>query len=362
MNTNLTIKLLRTIGSPFIAENKPVIPQNREEALRLYEYAKKNKIELLYLTSLKDQEKLKDFGLECKYYEEFKKHNEQLITAVRIAKLLNLFGVNYAIFKSIMPFPATPNDVDIIHFGTDKEYNTLIEKIRLSGEYKEIVNPRGYPYPFKHDFHDARKCEHIDPYKKDVYDIDIYHGITVSYIVYLDEVYFRKYATKTKILDNEIKVLSPEADLVAIIVHSIITEQLLTLFSYYATLYHLKNNISVDDFISIARENNVTFPVKTHFSLIAELHQAAHGFVPGKVEELLAELGSERYESENLLKNNFKTPHRYSLLTIAKTFFEKLKEAKFRGSVAKQMVYMLTPRLAEWTIRNIILRRRRETY
>jgi len=361
MNTNLTIKLLRTIGSPFIAENKPVIPQNREEALRLYEYAKKNKIELLYLTSLKDQEKLKDFGLECKYYEEFKKYNEQLITAVRIAKLLNLSGVNYAIFKSIMPFPATPNDVDIIHFGTDKEYNTLIEKIRLSGEYKEIVSPRGYPYSFKHDFHDARKCEHIDLYKKDIYDIDIYHGLTVSYIRYLSEKKIKKHITKIKILNNEIKVLSPEADLVAIIAHSIITEQLLTLLVYYATLYHL-TEISINDFISIVRENYVTFPVKTHLSLVAELHKAAHGFVPEKIKEMLAELGEETSERIKLLKNNLKMPYKYSLSSVIRTFLEKAREDKFRRSVVKQTVYMLNPKLAKWVIYNILWRRIRETY
>jgi len=59
-----TIKLLRTIGSPFAPEQKQVLPENKEEALELYEYATKNKIGLAYLESLKDQERLEEFGLK----------------------------------------------------------------------------------------------------------------------------------------------------------------------------------------------------------------------------------------------------------------------------------------------------------
>ncbi|MCK4736572.1 MAG: hypothetical protein KAT65_29230, partial [Methanophagales archaeon] len=178
----------------------------------------------------------------------------------------------------------------------------------------------------------------------------------------LDEVNFRKYVTKTKILNNEIKVLSSEADLVAIIVHSIIPEQLLTLFSYYATLYHL-TKISIDDFISIIRENNVTSPVKAHFSLVAELHQAAHGFVLEEIGDVLVELGDDVKERKKLIKNDFKMPHRYSLPVIIRTLLEKTKEDKFRRSAVKQTVNMLSnPKLAKRVISEVILRRRRETY
>jgi len=59
---------------------------------------------------------------------------------------------------------------------------------------------------------------------------------------------------------------------------------LCTLFVYYATLHYLEkmNSKEIKRFIDIAKENNVTFPVRTHFSLVAELHNAAHGFVPRK--------------------------------------------------------------------------------
>jgi len=361
-SSNSTIKLLRTIGSPFAPEQKQVLLENRSEAVELYDYAIKNKIGLAYLESLKGREKLEEFGLKLKYQEEQKKHNEQEITASRVSELFNSFSVNYAIFKSIMPFPATPNDVDIIHFGSAKEYKKATE-IMLHSNYIEI---KGQADAEQRMFHDARECGHLDPHKKDVYDIDLYQKISASYVLYLDKRKFEKHVTEINLSssNNKIKVLSPEAELVAIITHSIIPEMLCTLFVYYATLYHLEkmNSEEINKFIGIAKENNVTFSVKAHFSLVAELHKVAHGSVPEKIEGLLANLGDETSERKNLIENDFKTPHRYSGSTIIRTLLEKMREREFRWSFLKQMVFMLNPRLAKWVIYNIIWRRRRETY
>ena len=293
---NLTLKLLRIIGSPFAPEQGRILPENKSEALELYKYATKNKIGLLFLETLNKQGKISEFNLVSEYSRKIKNHKEQLITATRVAELLNSIDCDYALFKSIMPFPATPNDIDIIHFGSDDEYNTIINVFLRSG-YREIVSPRGYPYPFKHDFHDARNGEHVDSSNKDIYDVDMYHGITVSYIEYLDEVKIRKYVTKKEMFGTEISSLNREADLVTIIVHSLITEQLLTLFSYYSTLYHLINS-SIRDFITIAKENNVTFPVKVHCSLVAELHKNAHGFIPEKIDAIWQSWAMKRKRKE----------------------------------------------------------------
>lgn len=356
VSMNSTIKLLRTIGSPFASDQE--LTGSKEEALELYGYATKNKIGLLYLESLK--EKLEEFGLKTKYQEEQKKHNEQSITAIRISELFNSFGVNYAIFKSIMPFPATPNDVDIIHFGSDDEFNNAA-KIMLQSGYIEL---KGSADSSQREFHDARECGHLNPHKKDIYDIDVYQKVAASYIIYLDKRKLEKYVTEIGRSDNRIKVLKPEAELVAIIIHSIIPEQLCTLFVYYATLHHLvrMNSEEIDRFIAIARENNVIFPVKAHCSLVAALHKVAHGFVPEIIEGLLTQLGDETREKRILLENNFKMPHKYSLSAVMRILLEKSKETEFRRSVVTQMVCMLNPKLAKWVIWNVIWRRRRETY
>ena len=361
-SSNSTIKLLRTIGSPFISCQEQELPESKDEASKLYDYATKNKIGLVYLESLKNHGKSEDFGLKLKYREEQKKHTEQIATAVRISERFNSSSVNYAIFKSIMPFPATPNDVDIIHFGSNAEYEKAV-RILPRSEYME-VNDAGLTDTSQRMFHDTRECEHVDPYTKDVFDIDIYQSISASYILYLDKRKLEKYVTEMNMSGNKLKVLRPEADLAAIIIHSIIPEQLCTLFVYYATLHHLAKMDSeeINRFIDIAKENNITFPVKAHCSLVAELHKAAHGFVPEKIEEILGELGNERSERKCLLRNNFKMPHRYSLPVVIRTLLKKAKEEEFRRSAVKQAISMLNPKLAKYVISEIILRRRRETY
>ena len=356
---NPTLKLLRVIGSPFISERE--LPKDKDEALELYNHATKNKIGLLYLEALKDQEKLEEFELKSKYGEEHKKHDTQSITASRISELFNFSGVNYAIFKSIMPFPATPNDVDIIHFGSDDEFERATE-IMLQSDYMEV---KGQADAEQRMFHDARVCEHLDSHTKDVYDVDLYQKVSASYVLYLDKRKLEKYISELNISNNKLKVLRPEAELVTIIIHSIIPEMLCTLFVYYATLYHfaIMTSEEINRFFNIAKENNVTFPVTTHCSLVAGLHKAAHGFVPEKIEEVLTELGDETTERRVLLKNNLKTPHKYSLSAVIRTLLEKMKERAFRQSVVKQMMYMLiNPRLVKWVIYNILWRRRRETY
>lgn len=360
-SSNSSVKLLQTIGSPFAPEQKQVLPENKSKALELYTHAIKNKIGLLYLEALKNQGELEEFGLKSKYQEEQKKHDIQSITAIRISELFNTFNVNYAIFKSVMPFPATPNDVDIIHFGSEAEYKKAVG-IMLRSAYMEV---KGEADAEQRMFHDARDGElNPHPHKKDVYDVDLYQKISASYVLYLDKRKLKRYVIEININGDRIKVLRPEADLVAIIIHSIIPEQLFTLFVYYATLYHLEkmNSEEINGFIDIAKANSVTYSVKTHCSLVAELHKTAHGFVPEKIDEILVELGDETSERKKLLQNNFKMPYRYSLSMVIRTLLEKGKEREFRRSAVTQMVHMLNPRLAKWVISEVIVRRRRETY
>ena len=357
---NPTLNLLRVIGSPFVSERE--LPNGKEEALEQYNYATKNKIGLAYLESLKSRGKLEEFELKPEYEEEQKKHNEQVVTTIRISELFNSFGVNYAIFKSIMPFPATPNDVDIIHFGSDEEYGKAAETM-LRSDYIEVEGQADAEQRMFHDSRDGELSPH--PNKKDVYDVDVYHKISASYVLYLDKRKLEKYVSEISISNNRLKVLKPEAELVTIIIHSIIPEMLCTLFVYYATIHYMDkmNSKDIRSFIDVAKENKVLFSVKAHCSLIAELHNAAHGFVPEKIEKILSELGEVAREKKILLDNGFRMPHKYSLFTIAGILIGKSRETTFGRSLIKQMLYMLiSPRLSKWVISEIIWRRRRETY
>lgn len=355
---NLTIKLIRVIGSPFNPDR--ILPDNAEEALELFYYAKKNKIALLYLESLRERGKLEDLGLDSNYKSEKMKHDEQLFTACRISEVLNSNYIDYAIFKSLMPFPATPNDVDIIHFGSDKEFEFASRAI-LNSNYIEV---EGYADAEQRMFHDRRVCDHLVKAKKDIYDVDLYHKISASYVQYLNKAMLKKHVIIKEINGVPIKVIRPEAELIAIIIHSIIPEMLCTLLVYYATLYYIKDigTRKNDNFIDIARENKVCFSIRAHFSLVAEIHKTVHGVIPIELREIIDRIGPDDYEKMKLIKNEYAMPYKYSLYTISKVFLEKSGEAGFRKSVLKQMIHMLNPRLCKWVIYNILWRRQRETY
>lgn len=362
VSMNGTLKLLKIIGSPFTPEQKQALPENRSEAQELYAHATKNKIGLLYLETLKNQKKIEEFGLESEYRGECKRQDGQVTTAIRISKLFNSYNINYVVFKSFMPYPATPNDVDIVHLGSDSEFKKA-EEIMLQNGYEEFLGLFGRS-PSQTMFHDSRDGPHLIFHDKDVYDIDLYREIMASYIVYLDKEKIKKYVTEMNVSDVQIKVFEPEAELVALITHSIIPEQLCTLSVYYATLHYLAemNPEQIDKFVYIAKENNVTFPARTNCSVIAELHKASHGFVPDKLEAILSKLGTEKKEIKNLIRGDFEMPYRYSWSTIIKTLFERGKERTFRKSVVRQMIHMLSPRFAKYVVQAIIMYRKRETY
>ena len=90
---NPTIKLLRTIGSPFAPATEE--PQHDEEAQELYTLAVQNKMQLLYLEALKGQDKLGQ--LKPKYDELQAKYYEFLSTVTQASKLLNLKEIEHVV-------------------------------------------------------------------------------------------------------------------------------------------------------------------------------------------------------------------------------------------------------------------------
>jgi len=354
---NPTFKLLRTIDSPFKLVGELL---ERKQALELYDYAVKNKIGLFYLKAIKDQGKLEEFGLESEYRKEHAKHSKQLITVRRIAKFLNSMNVNYAVFKSILPYPATPNDVDILYLGSSEEYKKVVETLLKNG----YISPRDGSGPHVVMLHDRRARDHDSLHGKDVYDIDLYNEVAISHVVYLDKGKLAEYVTDTYALGGRVKVLKPEVELLASIVHSVIPEQLFTLFVHYATLYYLEKMgpKEIRYFVDIAEDSNVVTPIRAHLSMVAALNLVSQGFVPDKIEEILAKLGEETREKRILIKNNFKAPHRYSWSILIRTLLEMMKGKEFQKSIAMQMVHMLKPKFANYVVGQLAWRRNRVTY
>jgi hypothetical protein len=291
--------------------------------------------------------------------DEICRHQQQRITAANISSQLNYLGSDYALFKSIFHFPATPNDVDILIFDSEGGYQEILDYLPSVG-YRKIEET---PSPSEVMFHDLRECDHSDMRLKDIFDIDLYREAGASHVVYLDKTKLRRYVTTEMIEGTEVKVFSPETELVTIIAHAIIPEQITTLLVYYASLYYLKGPFNLDLFLRIAQENYVIFPLRIYFTIAASLHEMAHGFVPEPIEYILARIGRLSAEGKQFKSSGFIMPYRCSTTSALKTIVSKLGENTFRKSMCRQMTSMVqNPELTKWVVKNLIWRRTRDTY
>jgi len=378
--SSLSIKLLKTIGSPFQPTTERLEEGN--ESLELYDHAIKNKMPLLYLESLKQQGKLNK--LNSKYEKEHVRYLKFLNGVAKVSEVLNAADLEFLIFKTIKPFPAVHGDADIIILGDEDMYKQAVEALLKAGyvhqlsdlvdvkmltseeEYKKaveiLVKPThgGGKYGLKHV--SPTGTDFVDPEWK--LDIDLQKDLALSYVVYMDKNNFRGYITETELLNGaKIKVPTPELDMAIVIAHSL-AEQMYLLGECYTLLYRLSemDTERIGNFMNILRENKLTMAAKSFVTVTAVLCKEAYGEVPDKIEELRDELGYEESEAKRLVKSGFKVPHRYGGRTLIKVFFEKMKEKRFRRSVGTQMAKMLNPRLTRLMIKSLIELRKREYY
>ena len=267
---------------------------------------------------------------------------------MRVSKLFNDNNIEYAIFKSIMPFPAVPNDVDIIHFGNNLAYQNTIDLL-VNSEYQEV---KGQADAQQTMFHDMKNGGFLQPHppKKDVYDVDLYQNISASQFVYIEKDKLRKNIVKKPFQNIQIMGLSDNTELMVIIIHSIIPEMIFTLFVYYATLHYIEkmNYKEIKIFIDIIQEHNVKKSAQAHFSLVAELHNQAHGFIPANIQQIVDALGFDKKETGLLIKSGLKMPYNYNLCTVGKIIIEKSKSVEFRKSFINQILFTMRPKNMIW--------------
>jgi hypothetical protein len=348
LRSNKTIKLVKTIGSPLLDKKEPFA--NNAESLELYNLAVKNKISLLYLEILKQQGKLN--GLKTKYDEEYASYLKFLEGVGRVTKVLDATDVEYVIFKTIRPYPVVPDDVDILVLGDRDAYLNATE-ILIKAGYREVA-ARISVSPSLPDL--------IDP-EGDIV-IDLQEELELDYVIYLDKNKLRGSIVKRKIPSGaEITTLTPGHDLATVIIHSL-TEYLYLLGEFYTFLYTLSNmdKRDINNFITVLEENKLTAAAASFVTLTVNLHEAVFGVIPEKLEYVMDKLGYEKIEAKSLVKNNFKMPHRYSILTVAKEVLEKMGERRFRRSVVLQLTKMLNPKVIKYMLGEIIERCNREYY
>ena len=137
-------------------------------------------------------------------------------------------------------------------------------------------------------------------------------------------------------------------DLLAIISHSIIKEQMYVLSEYFTTIHYLRQMSSqdIDRLVEAAEEWKLKKALSTHLTITSVLHMSAHGFTPKPLGKLLELVGYDSLEAERIREKDYQTPYKYHPLTVIKSFIEKLSEPTARRSFAIQLFKISNPTFA----------------
>lgn len=350
-----TTQLLIMIGTPFELGKVWEEPEESEE---LYQYAFKNRIGLLYLLALKERDKLN--VLIPKYEELDIRARETLVTAARAAKVLNDVGVNYVIFKTFRPYPATPNDVDIVCIGSNSTYEEALFAVKEAG-YIELS-----PAPMQFLFGDPRGRNKIGwDKRRGTYYVDVYKAPATDYFIYLSPRKIKKQIVETEINGEKVKILRPEVELAAILMHSVFPEMSYGLESFYTTCYYFSrwDEDQFERFIRFSRSSHIVLPVRAHLSITATLHEETFGYVPEKLTNVLKRIrGIYKPEVECFRKSGFKAPYKFRFTTFFGTFLAKLAEPSSATSLGVQGFHMLNPKFAKEVFATILKKGTQETY
>jgi len=353
MNTaNSIVKLIQIIGSPF-EHNDDVLDLKGVELKVLYRVAKENRVPMLYLTKVMEKYVGKK-PIIANEYQRYRKRMVKLIKSIKdLAKILgNLENIDYVFIKTLKPFPHVPSDIDVLIYASDSEGKEKLVKRLLKQGYK--VDKTAYT--------DPRSIHLIDRYGN---LIDMQFEIGADYIIYVDKCRIKKHIRRNIIVYDDISanVLSPEAELVITIGHSVIPEQTFTLNEFYSILYYINNmhHAEIDKFISAVVENKLSIATKICIHITKSLYENIFGYVPDKLAYLAKALNINAIDFIfNKLCNNVTVlPCRYSVFFVLWSILEKIYDKKGLLSILKQIVSFMNPMHVKLVLQKIAMIRSR---
>jgi hypothetical protein len=334
---SITQELIGLIGSPFANEELSGFPSDRL-LLQIYEKAFCDRVAPLYLHKFRH----KDWSAELEEHFQAVKNREGVTLKVLadLAYNLNEWDKNgYVIFKSIKPYPAIPNDTDLLIFGGKKEFNSTLEHLyKLGYVFHEWA-------PMQTTLYDPRGKGKIGAGKKGgTYYIDVYQEISTDYVCYLSEKAIKPLVEVREINSVPVKILRPEPELAVILFHNVFPERTFQLEHFYMPLYYLSDpKFDIDLFARFTERNRMTYAVKTNLSFVEQLHQSFFGFVPEVLEILLDGWGRNYREVKRFKDAGLETPYLFSPKTFWNCAFMKLGDATFIKSLFTQALHMLNP-------------------
>jgi hypothetical protein len=349
-----SISLVEIIGTPFGTYGEKDNVRENGELLGLFPLSIKNKIPLLYLDSVK---KLYGNLYELQsHYTQLKESEKAIRLQIKdIANILGRKKTDYAVFKTLKPFPYIASDIDLLLFA-DEGVKEALMAFTESGYRLLDSGPRNFT------------VFNLESGLK----IDLYDEITASNIIYMDKQKIRGYVVSTTLDNQQIPVLNPEVELLCVIAHSFYKEQLYTLADFYAIILNMASFTyqQIDTFIRLAKELRIEFAC----CILLELTQnICFGVFQSRIKEIQEVIGelvhrplifSMSNSTIGHLDKRIPIPYKFNYATIAFGFIDKiLKDGKTKRSVLFQVKdFLLDRQFSKGLIERIVGHIIRETY
>lgn len=348
-------QMFHVIGSPF-ANNKDVTLPTMEAIDELFEFSFENRVGLLFLQQCKDLgAELSPAGQEnYKKLDQRRSDTEDML--IKITGLLNeIHKDNWVMFKTVKPFPSTPNDTDWFPFD-EKDHPRLCQHLLDSGfSFLEEA-------PLQTTLIEDSGVGTADSDKRGgVWYIDCYRAPGADYFKYLDPAKMKRHLIQTEVKGVMIPNLASPAELTAICYHNVFPERTYSVESFYLILHYLKDmqdkNL-IDDFIATVNENFVPRAVSANLAVTRALHKHHFGFVPSILDELLNIFDKSIGEEVTLNSDNYYLPYNFNNSCFWLCFLEKLRDPISMRSIFVQAFHMLNPAFG-WGALKIIWKRTR---
>ena len=338
---NQTYNIIQVIGSPFIDSNNEL---DRLKIDELYEFSKKNRMPLLYLKSISE------LDVQDKYKKEYiyliDRWSEIEGSIKKVLEILDREKIMYTTFKSIKPYREITVDIDLLILDC---YERAVKVLKKSGY---VLLERG---PLSSTFRDQEVK----------IDYDIYDEVGVSQIIYYDKDKVREQIIDKPLLTGGyIKSLSPVTDLLAIIAHSVIKEQMYIIAEYYSTLFYLERIgvKGIESFLKMSEQLGLNTAVKAHLGITYVIHKLVHDVEPLPLRGIISKLGYNGLEIQRVKESQLKMPHKFHPITLINALSEKLRDPKSRRSFSEQLINMMSPSFTMDFIPKMLSHVKRETY
>jgi hypothetical protein len=340
-------QLIPVIGSPFQTTPRPAVSE--ADLISLYDQAFQNRVALLMLESHKRPDW--DPFLQEKYTVLENRRRMTLDVLVRLADRLNHFDSCYSVFKSIKPYPATPNDTDVIYTGSKNGYERVYQYLLDSGYLFHEWAPQ------QRTLYDPRGIGHIGKGKKGgTYYIDLYEEISTDYFAYLNKHVLTDFIYQKTIQGVTVNLLRPEPECAIILFHSLFPERTFQLEHFYVPLYYFAMpQFDLDVFIDFVRDNRMTQAIVASLEITDFLHRKYFGNTPAPLDRIFSALGRHQTERQKFQQVD-KTPYMFSKSTFWTAFLIRNRDPYSFKSLTVQGLKMLNPRFA-WDVATSIKNR-----